>query len=712
MRALADRKPFCQSRDVVGRRERRLRCAVLLSLALGACWPSAGQLAELPLEEIIVTASQVEEPIFLTPYSVDSISARRIHMANFRSTPDIFREIPGALVQKTAHGQGSPYIRGFTGYRNLFMIDGIRLNNAVFRDGPNQYWATVDSGAIRRLEVVRGPKSVLYGSDAIGGTVNVFTRGPTGYRNNVSLDGGLHYRYGHGEDSHILGGYVDKALGQEGGFLLGGTIKNFGDIESGGGELPNTGYREWTLDSKLIYELNAALTLTAAHSQVHQDAVPRTHKTIFSQIFAGTSVGSELRHDTDQDRMLSYVRLQADQALGWENWNFTLFHHRQEEERDRLRSGDRQDVQGVKVNTLGFNLVSSLATGKFGEFTAGADWAHDEVDSWSSSNPIQGPVADDSSYDWVGVFLQNRYAISAAVDITLGLRLAYFKVDAGHISDPVDGSELSYRQDWFEPVGNLRLGWTPVPDQWRVYAGISQGFRAPNLSDLTRFDSARSNEFEIPATGLDPERYTQYELGARFRTEKLALEGAIYYTDIRNQIQRLLTGNVNQDGEEEVTKANVGDGEIYGVELKANWLFAEQWLAYGHFAWLAGEISTETQAGSPLVDDYHSRMMPTNYRLGLRYHSKGARNWWAESEVVRVEEADRLSLRDESDTQRIPPGGTPGYTLWHIRGGIDLTDKLLLNLALENLLDENYRVHGSGQNEPGRNFVIAVDYKF
>ena len=703
---------FATCRIVVCRRRRQLGGMLLPAMALGACLPVAGRSAELPLEEIVVTASRMEESAFLTPYSVERISAKRIRMANFRYTPDIFREIPGAFVQKTAHGQGSPYIRGFTGYRNLFMIDGIRLNNAIFRDGPNQYWSTVDSSTISRLEVVRGPQSVLYGSDAIGGTVNVLTRGPTGYKDDKSFIGGLHYRYGRGEDSSSFGGYADTALGSQGGFFVGGTIKDFGDIESGGGVLPNTGYQEWTTDSKLVYELNTAVTLTAAHSQVHQDAVPRTHKTIYSQSFAGTTVGSELKRDLNQDRTLSYVRLQADKALGWENWNLTVFHHRQEEERDRLRSGDRRDMQGVEVNTLGFNLSGSLATGNFGEFTAGADWAHDEIDSWSSSNPIQGPVADDSSYDWVGVFLQNRYPIGAEVDLTTGLRLSYFKADADSISNAADGSEYSYQQDWTEPVGNVRLGWTPVPDQWRLYAGISQGFRAPNLSDLTRLDSARSNEFEIPSTDLDPEHYTQYEMGARYRNPTLALEGAVYYTDIEDQIQRLLTGNVNEDGEQEVTKGNVGDGEIYGVELKADWLFAERWQAYGHFAWLDGEISTEAQVGLASVDDYHSRTMPTNYRLGLRYRSESRYNWWAESEVVRVTKADRLSLSDRNDLERIPPGGTPGYTLWHIRGGIELTRKLLLNLALENLLDENYRVHGSGQNEPGRNFVAALDFMF
>jgi len=667
---------------------------------------------EQPLEVIIVTASRMEESAFLSPYTVQTIDEKRVRQANFRYVPDMFREIPGTLVQKTAYGQGSPYIRGFTGYRNLFMIDGVRLNNAVFRDGPNQYWATVDSYSIRQMEVVLGPSSVLYGSDAIGGTVNTLTRGPAAYKADQSLDGNLHYRYANGEDSHVLGGYLDTSLGSKGGLLVGGSKKNFGDITSGNGLLPYTGYDEWTADGKLVYELSPSLVLTAAHSQMHQDAVPRTHRTIFSRSFAGTAVGDELRRELDQDRMLNYVRLEADQVGRWEDFSVTLFHHRQEEERYRLRTRNREDWQGVRVDTLGFSLAANLPTTKFGVFTAGADWAHDEVDSWSSSNPVQGPVADDSSYDWAGVFLQNRYAISDQVDTTAGLRLAHFRADAGKISDPVDGTPYSYHQEWTEPVGNLRLGWTPIAEQLRLYAGISQGFRAPNLSDLTRFDSARSDEFEIPATDLDPEHFVQYEVGARYRTDTLVLEGAVYYTDVKDQIQRLLTGNLNEEGDREVTKANVGDGEIHGAELKASWLFADQWQAYGHAAWLDGKVSTEAQVGSPSLDDYPSRMMPTNYRLGVRFQSQGTWRWWAESEVVLVQKADRLSLADMGDTQRIPPGGTPGYTLWHIRAGAELTDNIVVNLALENLLDEDYRVHGSGQNEPGRNFVVSVDYGF
>jgi hemoglobin/transferrin/lactoferrin receptor protein len=682
---------------------------------LALAWPglAAGvRAADAALEEVVVTARRVQEAAFVTPHSVEVIDAQRIKVASFRSTPDIFREVPGAMVQKTAYGQGSPYLRGFTGFRNLFMIDGIRLNNSAFREGPNQYWATVDAGTIERMEVVRGPASVLYGSDAIGGTVNVLTRSPQAYREGEELAGDVYYRYASAESSNIGRATADIALSERGGLLLSGSVKDFGDIESGDGKLPNTGYDEWDVDAKSVYELNDGLRLTGAHYQVHQHHVPRTHSTIYSKPYAGTTVGGDFQRNTDQDRMLTYGRLEAQEWLGLQDWDLTLYHSLQKEEETRVRSGNRRNQQGFKVNTYGFNLLTKIESQRWGDFITGADWAHDIVDSHASDNPVQGPVADDSTYDWAGIFLENLYRFSASVDLTTGVRLGYYDADAGSISDPVDGSEFSYQQDWLEPVGSVRLGWAAVPDTVYLYGGISQGYRAPNLSDLTRYDTARSNEFEVPSVDLDPERFTSYEVGSRFSSQGLSVEGAAYYTDIKDQIQRLLTGQVNADGEQEITKANVGNGEIYGFEVKVSWIPAQDWEVLGSYAWLDGRVDNEARVGAPSVRDYPDRLMPANYRIALQYHPTSALDWWAETELIGARDADKLSLRDESDTQRIPPGGTPGYAVWTIRGGLGLGSHTDLNVALENVLDDNYRIHGSGQNEPGRNFIVSIDYTF
>ena len=129
------------------------------------------------LETTVVTATTEADAAFDVPYAVHIIPEARIDQ--LRTFPQALRDVPGVMVQETSAAQGSPFIRGFTGFRTLTLIDGVRLNNSTFRSGPNQYMGTIDPLGIERIEVVKGPSSVLYGSDAIGGTVQVFTKDPT-----------------------------------------------------------------------------------------------------------------------------------------------------------------------------------------------------------------------------------------------------------------------------------------------------------------------------------------------------------------------------------------------------------------------------------------------------------------------------------------------------------------------------------------------------
>ncbi|MFI5403929.1 MAG: TonB-dependent receptor, partial [Planctomycetota bacterium] len=138
---------------------------------------SGGPLAH---EKVVVTATREEQKDIDVPYATAEIDEQTVERRSYRSTPQALRNTPGVMVQETSPGQGSPFLRGFTGFRTLFLIDGIRLNNSTFREGPNQYWATVDPLSVARYDVVMGPSSVLYGSDAIGGTVQAITKTPYG----------------------------------------------------------------------------------------------------------------------------------------------------------------------------------------------------------------------------------------------------------------------------------------------------------------------------------------------------------------------------------------------------------------------------------------------------------------------------------------------------------------------------------------------------
>lgn len=665
-------------------------------------------------DTLVVTPTREESSALEVPYTVQVVDEETMWRRAYRTVPQALRDVPGVLVQETSHGQGSPYLRGFTGRQTLFLVDGIRLNNSVFRDGPNQYWNTVDGGSLERLEVVKGPSSVLYGSDAIGGTVNALTRDP--YIWDRPIGGQLSYRYAEGEDAHVGRLELGGAIGERTAWLLGVSLKDYGDVEAGGstGLQPNTGYDEWDGDLKIEHWLDPEAKLTVAHYQVDQNDVPRTHVTQDAISFAGSTVGTDLRRDFDQDRTLTYMELETS---GDVSSTTTLSFQQQDEVQYRTRSNGRMEEQGVDIDTLGFSSVFGFdAIG--GRVTTGVEWYHDSVDSYlerfaqqTPADDIQGPVADDARYDLVGVFLQDELALGERTDLTLGARWTYASVSSDEVRDPATDQRISIDDDWTRLTGSARVDHRLDEDgDTMLFGGVSQGFRAPNLSDLSRFDTAGTNEFEIPSTDLEAEKFVQLELGTKRRSERFSAEASVYYTFIDDLIQRFPTGNLNTAGDREITKANVGSGEAYGAELGLAYELADEWTAFGDVAWIDGEAETFTASGV-LIDDSLSRIQPLTVHLGLRYEPED-RPHWAEVLVTWADDADDLSERDQGDTSRIPPGGTPGYTVVDLRGGWHIARGWDLVLGVENVGDEDYRVHGSGSNRVGRNVYAGFSWSF
>ena len=178
------------------------------------------------LDPLVVTASRLEQEASRAPYSSEVISSEFIWENTRRTLPEALTYTPGVLVQKTAYGHGSPFIRGFTGRQNLLLVDGVRLNNSTFRSGPMQYWNTVDSLSIDHLELVKSQGSVLYGSDAVGGTVNSFTQilglPGTAPPDQVFYGGGGSYEYRtNGQGSNIGRIESQTGVGEKFGVWLG-----------------------------------------------------------------------------------------------------------------------------------------------------------------------------------------------------------------------------------------------------------------------------------------------------------------------------------------------------------------------------------------------------------------------------------------------------------------------------------------------------------
>ena len=677
------------------------------------------------LDEVIVTATRHEAPLFDVPYSGEVRSGDEITMERqSRSLPESLQDIPSVMVQKTATGQGSPFLRGFTAYRNVFLIDGIRLNNSTFRSGPNQYWATVDHLAVDRLEVVLGPSSVQYGSDAIGGAVNVIPRRRESFEPGFNLGGRALFRYSSAEDSFIERVEVEGNQGETIGFLGGISMKSFGDLDAGSGELPNTAYDQFDGDFRIDYRPGDGLEWTIAYQHSSQDDVPRTHRTTRAVSFHSSTVGSELRRDLDQRRDLVYSRWTlTDPTTLYDRASFTVSYQRQEQKRDRLRTGDRRDLSGFDVNSYGAIAQIEKDT-SIGYWTVGADYYYDDVDSFRrnfsggslSSVDVQGPLGDDANYNLLGIYAQNEFE-AFGIDWISGVRYTYARASADSVDNPeVDGSDpstpgnvISITDSWDQLVGSLRGSFPVIENnEGRVFFGVSQGFRAPSLHDLTSFES--TSVFEIPTDDLDPENYLSCEVGFKLASGPVSGRIAGYWTFIDDMIVRSPTGQIIEDTPV-VRKDNVGDGHVAGLELEGGYAIDEEWSLFGAISYQSGKVDQFRFPSGEKVDKPIDRVMPVNGIAGVRYEPPKD-GYFIELFTRFSDEADRLSLRDESDTERIPPGGTPGWATVNVRGGYQINDRVSLAAALENIGDKDYRIHGSGQNEAGINFITTLEVRF
>jgi hemoglobin/transferrin/lactoferrin receptor protein len=564
---------------------------------------------------------------------------------------------------------------------------------------------------------------VLYGSDAVGGVMNALSIEPPEWQGEPAWERRLYYRGATAERSNTgraqIGGRPAESVGLVGGV----SFKDYGDLEGGRdvGTQTHTGYEELDYDARADIELGPRSRLTVGHQTADQDEAWRTHTTIYGIDWEGLAAGNEKVRSLDQRRDLTYMRFEADELGGpIDSMVCTVSRHAQSEDQYRVRSDDRSDEQGFDVTTWGMDAQFASDTAA-GRWVYGAEYYRDGVDSYLrnykadgsfKSAGIQGPVADDAAYETLAAYVEDTVSLfDGNLDVTPGVRWSYARADADRVQDPVTGEATTVNGDWDAVVGSLRLLHPLDADRRQVvFAGVSQGFRAPNLSDLTRLDTARSNEIETPVSDLDHEHYLASEVGWRSRFERLTVQAAYYYTVIDGMIVRAPTGRVIDDAAE-VTKKNAGDGYVQGLEASGRYAFDGGWSVWGSASWMDGEVDGYPDSTTEQKRETISRLMPPTAQAGVRWESARAR-WWWEAVCDAADKADKLSAADKRDTQRIPPGGTPGYAVFTARAGTTVFDGLAVSLAVENLLDEDYRIHGSGVNEPGRNVVLAAEYAF
>ena len=480
------------------------------------------------LQDVMVTATRNKQASLLSPYSVSKLSMQGLQQFQPRTSPEALVGTAGVFVQKTNHGGGSPFVRSLTGNQNLLMIDGIRLNNATYRYGPNQYFNTIDLFSVGSIEVARGTGSVQYGSDAMGGVIQVFTKDPN-FSEKSKWSGNITGRVLSNEAEYTGRAELVYSTAKTA-LQVGYTSRKFGDLPGGDttGIQHPSGYKENAFDIKFKWQLNNQWLLTAEHQQLQQNNVPLYHRVALENF-------AYYQFDPQQ-RQLSYIRMEGKFADPiFSKISFTASSQLNKERRTYLRVGNsNRFVEDDKVKTIGItaDIFSTFHT----NWTAntGVEFYNDAVNSSKQQiSTITGNISNQR-----GLYPNNASMQNFSLYSLHHLALGKFTVEAGvrynALQIEVDTAIVKPSSLVFNAALLYQISKTQS-----VYASYSTGYRAPNIDDMGTLGLV-DFRYEIPAYGLKPEKTYNTELGYKIQTQKLQLSMALYYMHLSNIINRAI----------------------------------------------------------------------------------------------------------------------------------------------------------------------------
>lgn len=718
---------------------------VLFSCALGVAGSVHGQASEPQVADYSATATTASTSARESNQGATTVTRSSIDERLATSPPDALRYEAGVTVQQTAHGQASPFVRGLTGQQVVHLFDGIRLNNSLYRRGPNQYFFNLDTQTIAAITVLRGSSSVLHGSDAMGGAILVSPVSPAleADHEGLSIHPELNLRLG---TADVSGGARLALRGQVGAdtaFLLGIgyfdaiELEGAGQVRNTGRELPTvprlardgrtqlgTGYSEATFDARVVHRVTDSLQLTGALYGYRQYDAPRTDQCPRP----GAEIGDCMLIE-QQFRTLAYASLQGDAGTDARDLRATLsFQRGHERRRDTRLAAATEQVQVDDVTTWG--ITASAGTRSFAlgdstrlEFVYGGDAYVDQIGSTASTTATdtgvtearsRGQYLSDSRYVTSGVYTDAVASFAGDVELRAGVRGA---LSHAHAPDDPESGSRGLDRAFTALVARGGVTWN-VSTPLSLSLNVDQGFRAPNLDDLTSRQSVGAG-FQIENPALTPEQALSTELGARVNQGFVEIDAWLYWTALSNAILRASRDPSDCPSDtpqcmtaaSQLTLVNADDNaNILGAESRVTLKLMSSLSLRATFAYAYGE-APNTAAPSPEMPSPParvplSRIPPMNGTVELR-HQHTATGLYGAVAARWAAAQTRLAPTDATDP-RVPAGGTPAYAVLELRAGYRFAERLRFSAALDNLLDTAYRIHGSSVNGAGRNVKLSL----
>jgi outer membrane cobalamin receptor len=665
---------------------------LFLSIFLSSVFKADARQDTIPsLQEVIVKTSRMNTNGKLIPFSYSILDSSQMARQNGRSVPELLDGTAGVFIQKTSHGGGSPFVRGLTGNQNLILIDGIRLNNAIFRYGPNQYATLIDPLTVERIEVIKGTGSVQYGSDAMGGVINIITRSPE-FSSAPRWSGNVNVRSTSSGMESSLRPQLNYSSSRFA-FQVSAGYSDFGDLRGGdttGFQRPS-GYLQQTLETKAKWDAGKGWLVTAGLQGVKQQMVPLFHKYRLENFRQNFSDPLE--------RGLLHTQLQKN-FRGKKIQQFTfLFAHQKLNEQRITQAGNSSTISFENDRLNSYSLQSEAVWKLSTNWSTriGIEGNHDKV--FSTRNQLntatgtsvarRGLYPNGATFSHGAIYNLHQFQ-KGKWQAEGGLRYHWYQI---HLNETTLG-KISVNPN---ALVYLLGGSYSVSMNWVLFGNLSSGYRAPNIDDMGTLGII-DFRYEVPSYGLQPEKTLNKEMGVRFQSGGWRWSGSFFHSNLFKLINRVKTNEVIS-GYNVYIKENNERAFIRGFEMESRYQLNAHFSIHGMMTYLFGQNITRNEPVRRIPP--YNGMLNCNYRvsdfnIGLNWETAAAQS--------------RLAQGDKDDN-RIPSGGTPGFNVFHLYAG-GKWKQIQYQFFLNNLTNSDYRKHGSGINGMGRSVTIALRYGF
>lgn len=703
------------------------------------------------IETAQVTVYGRGEALSELPNKIEIIDASTIRLKNPQTAADVLSASGNVFVQKSQMGGGSPVLRGFEANKVLLIVDGVRMNNAIYRSGHLQNAITLDPHTLQQVEVVFGPSSVAYGSDALGGAIHYRTRNPLLGEERGSNDaaGNLSARISSANQEKTF--HADVSVGYtKVGFLTSVTRSSFGALRMGSnrrhgnetwGLLPlyagrengedvlitnedqdiqyGTGYDQIDFLQKIVLRASNTVRWTANFQYSTSSGVPRFDQ--LSDIRDGIPRWAEWSYGPQQRLMFSLQSLITDTNKFYNSAIITGAYQRLDESRIKRRFGrSTREVQDEDVWVYSVNADFERNLGSQTHFNYGGEFTHNVVNStaWGEVLGSREVVDVATRYPNGGsemttgaIYFGLKRKLGNKIGLKTGARYTRGKLLANFDDNPFFA--LPFEQiDFSRGALTGSLGLIYRPDSlWKVAAVIGSGFRIPNVDD---FGKVREKDgfALVPTDALSPE----FAYNAEITVDRAFFEGKLhaavtgFYTLLRDAIvQRNATLSGQDSIEVEGTVAriqtnqNASNAYIYGYFAGLTAELGDRWSAYARYNFTYGQDSE---------GDYPLAHIPPAYGAGGVSYSHDGFQGELFANYNAFKSIDRYAPGSTDNPGDALADGIPSWWTLNVSASYFISRTLQAQVGLENLLDVHYKTFASGLSAPGRNLILGLRASF